>query len=68
MSVRGTRVIRADDPAAACCLMYVCLTVSVCLVQAHAKFIVYAAACQDATVRELITETEQPFLRCAVTC
>lgn len=38
---------------------------SVCCVQAHAKFIVYAAACQDAAVRDLITETEQPFLRFA---
>ena len=33
--------------------------------QAHAKFIVYAAACEDATVRGLIDEAEQPFLRCA---
>jgi len=42
------------------------VTMPVCWVQAHAKFIVYAAACQDAAVRELITETEQPFLRCVM--
>ncbi len=32
--------------------------------QAHAKFIVYAGACQDTAVRDLINEAEQPFLRC----